>query len=66
MNIKLITKGVLLYITFLSCIIAAMGIDSLFDKGYIIETACIIVGLVYLCEKNITEEEFNTLTFSKQ
>lgn len=65
MNIKLIIKGMLLYITFLLCILAAMGIDSLCDKGYIIETLCVIIGLVYLCEKNITEEEFNTLTFSK-
>lgn len=62
MNTKLIIKGVLLYATFLFCIIAAMGIDSIYDKGYFIQTAVVMIGLIYLCEKYITEEEFNTLT----
>lgn len=62
MNIKLIIKGMLLYITFLFCIIAAMGIDSIYDKGYFIQTATIMISLIYLCERYITEEEFNTLT----
>lgn len=66
MNTKLLLKGVLLYTTFVVCILAIGGIDSLYDNGYFFETVAVVVGLIYLCKKTITEEEFNTLILSKQ
>ena len=63
MNIKLFLKALLLYTTFIVCMFAAMGIDSLYDKGYFVWTIIIVAGLIYWCKKVITEEEFNTLSF---
>lgn len=65
MNIKLFLKGVLLYVTLLICMLTAMGIDSLYDQGYIIQTIIIIVGLIYWCKKTITMEEINILFLNK-
>lgn len=62
MNIKLFLKGLLLYTTFIVCMLAAMGIDSLYDKGYFVWTIIIVAGFIYWCKKVITEEEFNTLS----
>ena len=62
MNIKLFLKGILFYITFATCMLAAASIDSLCDKGYLVETIIIVAGLIYWCKKSITEEEFNTLS----
>ncbi len=61
MKIKLILKGVLLYVTLLVCIIAIGGIDSLYDNGYFFETILVAGSLIYLCKKVITKEEFDTL-----
>ena len=61
MNTKLFLKGVLLYTTFIVCMLAIGGIDSLYDNGYFFETILIIGGLIYLCKKIIAEEELNTL-----
>lgn len=65
MNIKLFLKGLLLYTTFIVCMLAAMGIDSLYDKGYFMWTIIIVAGLIYWCKEVITEEEFNTLSPDK-
>lgn len=62
MNIKLFLKGLLLYTTFIVGMLAAMGIDSIYDKGYFVWTIIIVAGLIYWCKKVITEEEFNTLS----
>ena len=64
MNIKLILKGILFYTTFLVCMLAIGGIDSLYDNGYFIETIIVVVGLIYLCKKYITEKEYDILTLS--
>ncbi len=65
MNIKLFLKGVLFYTTFLVCMLAIMGIDSLYDNGYFLETILVVGGLIYLCKKIISEEEFNILSLDK-
>lgn len=65
MNTKLFLKGVLLYTTFIVCMLAIGGIDSLYDNSYFFETIIVAVGLVYLCKKAISEEEFNILSLDK-
>lgn len=65
MNTKLFLKGVLLYITFIVCFLAIGGIDSLYDNGYFFETILVVVGLIYLCKKTISEEEFEILSLDK-
>lgn len=65
MNAKLFLKGVLLYITFTVCMLAVGGIDSLYDNGYFFETILVVSGLIYLCKKTISEEEFEILSFDK-
>lgn len=65
MNTKLFLKGVLLYTTFIVCMLAIGGIDSLYDNSYFFETIIVVVGLVYLCKKAISEEEFNILSLDK-
>ncbi len=66
MNTKLFLKGVLLYTTFIVCVLAIGGIDSLYDNGYFFETILVVGGLIYLCKKTISEEDLKTLTFSNQ
>lgn len=61
MNIRLFLKGVLLYATFLCFLIAIMGIESLCDKGYLIETVLIILGLIYYCKRVISSKELDSL-----
>lgn len=65
MNTKLFLKGVLLYTTFIVCMLAIGGIDSLYDNGYFFETILVVGGLIYLCKKTISEEEFNILSLDK-
>lgn len=65
MNTKLFLKGVLLYTTFIVCMLAIVGIDSLYDNGYFFETILVVGGLIYLCKKTISEEEFNILSLDK-
>ena len=43
--------------------LAIGGIDSLYDNGYFFETILVVGGLIYLCKKTISEEEFNILPF---
>lgn len=64
MSITLFLKGLLLYVTTLLCMLAVISIDSLCDQGYFMWTIIIVAGLIYWCKKVITEEEFNTLSFT--
>ena len=65
-KIKLVLKGILLYITFIICIFSAMGIDSIYDQGYFLIDIVICAGLVYACYKTINEEELNILTLARR
>ena len=63
-KIKLVFKGILLYTTFIVCILSAMGIDDIYDKGYFLIDMVICAGLIYTCYKTINEEELNILLLS--
>lgn len=62
MNIELIFKGMLLYVTFIVCMLVMAGIDSIYDNGYFVEAILIVAGLIFWCKKVITEEEFKILS----
>ena len=49
-TIKLICKGILLYITMIVTVIFVAGIDSLSNKGLLIGII-IVVALIYTCKK---------------
>lgn len=65
-KIKLVFKGILLYITFIVCIFSAMGIDSIYDQGYFLIDIVLCAGLVYACYKTINEEELDILTLARR
>lgn len=64
-KIKLVFKGILLYITFIVCMLSAMGIDSIYDQGYFFIDVILCAGLIYTCYKTINEEELDILTLNK-
>ena len=49
-TIKLICKGILLYITMIITMIFVAGIDSLSNKG-LLTGIIIVVALIYACKK---------------
>ena len=49
-TIKLICKGILLYITMIVTMIFVAGIDSLSNKG-LLTGIIIVVALIYTCKK---------------
>lgn len=63
--IKIILKGILLYTTIIAVIIFIGSVESLYNKGYIIPAIAIIVALIYICYKNITEKEIDILSLNK-
>lgn len=63
--IKLIIKGVLLYVTFLLSFFFLAGVDSIYDNGYFIQFIIVIVALCYICYKTISKEELKILTMDK-
>lgn len=58
-KIKLILKGMLFYVTSIVAFIYVAGIDSIYDNGYFLVATVVVASLIYICYKNITEEEFN-------
>lgn len=65
MKIKLILKGVLLYVTAFAVILFIGGVDSIMTKGYFIPSIIICAVLCYISYKLISGEELETLTFYK-
>lgn len=63
-TLNLVFKGILLYTTFIVCMLSAMGIDDIYDKGYFLIDMVICAGLIYTCYKTINEEELNILLLS--
>ena len=63
-TLNLVFKGILLYTTFIVCMLSAMGIDDIYDKGYFLIDMVICTGLIYTCYKTINEEELNILLLS--
>lgn len=64
-TIKLIIKGVLLYVTVLVTLLYIMGIDSIYDNGYFFHGLILILILIGVCYKTINKEELEILTFNK-
>lgn len=62
MKIKLIFKGVLLWVTAFTVILFISGVDGIYDNGYFIHSIIACVILCYTCYKLISEEEFEILT----
>lgn len=62
---KLITKGVLLYVTILVTLLYMMGIDSIYDNGYFFHGLILVLILIGVCYKTINKEELEILTLNK-
>ena len=65
MKIKLILKGVLLYVTAFAVILFIEGVDSIYDNGLFIQFIIACAALCYACYRLISEEELEILTFNK-
>lgn len=63
--IKLIIKGVLLYVTFLLSFFFLAGVDSIYDNGYFLQFIIAIISMYYICHKTISKEELKKLTLDK-
>ena len=63
---KLITKGVLLYVTILVTLLYMMGIDSIYDNGYFFHGLILVLILIGMCYKTINKEELKILTFKRR
>lgn len=64
-TIKMIFKGMLLYITILVTMIFIMDVDSIYDQGYFFYGIMLVAALVFVCYKTINKEELEVLTFNK-
>lgn len=64
-TIKLIIKGVLLYVTILVTLLYMMGIDSIYDSGYFFHGLILVLILIGVCYKTINKEELEILTLSR-
>lgn len=64
-TIKMIFKGMLLYITILVTMIFMMGVDSIYDQGYFFYGIMLVAALVFVCYKTINKEELEILTLSR-
>lgn len=62
MRVKLILKGMLLWITAFAAVIFILGVDSIYDNGYLFQTLIAVVVMVFCCYKLISEEEFKILS----
>lgn len=66
MKLKLILKGVLLWITAFAVMLFISGVDSIYDNGYFIHSIIVCVVLCYACYKFISKDEFEKITFYKK
>lgn len=63
-NIKLILKGILLWISTLVVLLSVCGIDSIADKGYgwLFGIVVLNIMLILACFNTITEEEYKIVS----
>lgn len=63
-NIKLILKGILLWVSALIVLISVCGIDSIADKGYgwLFGIVVLNIMLILACFNTITEEEYKIVS----
>lgn len=64
-KIKMIFKGMLLYITVLVTMIFMMGVDGIYDQGYFFYGIMLVAALVFVCYKSINKEELEILTLNR-
>lgn len=64
-TIKMIFKGILLYMTILVTMIFMMSVDSIYDQGYFFYGIMLVAALVFVCYKTINKEELEVLTLCK-
>lgn len=64
-TLKLIFKGVLLWVTTFTVLIFILGVESIYEHGYYVHAILICAALCYTCYKVISKEEFDILTFAK-
>lgn len=65
MKLKLIFKGVLLWVTAFAVTLFILGVDSIYDNGYFIHSVIICTVLCLICYRVISKEEFEILTLSR-
>lgn len=65
-TIKLIFKGLLLYVTTLITILFIMGADSIMEQGIFISWMLAVIALILLCYVLISKEEFDILTLENK
>ena len=53
MRVKLILKGVLLWVTAFAAVIFISGVDSIYDNGYLFQTLIAVAVMVFCCYKLI-------------
>ena len=63
-SIKLILKGILLWVSALIVILSVCGIDSIADKGYgwLFSIVVLDIILILTCYNTITEEEYKIVS----
>ena len=63
-SIKLVLKGILLWVSELIVILSVCGIDSIADKGYgwFFGTIVLDIMLILACFYTITEEEYKIVS----
>ena len=63
-SIKLILKGILLWISTLVVLLSVCGIDSIADKGYgwLFGIVVLNIMLILACFDTITEEEYKIVS----
>ena len=62
MRIKLILKGVLLWIIAFAVMLFISGVDSIYDNGYFFQALMAVAVMILCCYKLISEEEFEILS----
>ena len=63
-SIKLILKGILLWVSILIVILSVCSIDSIADKGYgwLFSMVILDIILILTCHNTITEEEYKIVS----
>lgn len=64
-TIRLILKGILLYVTLLTIICFISCVDVIYNNGWFIQSIITCAVLCYTSYKLISGEELETLTFYK-
>lgn len=64
-TLKLVLKGLLLYITTLMVVLFISGIDSIYEAGYLIPATLVCAILCCISYYCISKDEFEILTMNK-